>query len=61
MYFIKSILQHLKYIKYDYIKYCILNIFGTLIEVAGIISIFPLISFLNDKLSKNLNIKMIRY
>ena len=49
MYFIKQLIPHFKYIKLDFIKYCLLNILSTLIEVLGIVSVFPLISLLNNK------------
>ena len=60
MYFLKQLIPHLKYIKLDFIKYCFLNILSTLIEVLGIVSVFPLISLLNNKnfINENFLIKV---
>ena len=61
MNFIKHLLAHLKNIRFEYIKYCFFNVISTLVEAAGIISIYPLISLLTNENFFNKNSLILKF
>ena len=61
MNFIKHLLAHLKNIRFEYIKYCFFNVISTLVEAAGIISIYPLISLLTNENFFNNNSLILKF